>query len=103
MIQRRSRGTSTKWSPTRCRCSVRAGHIPILGEWLALPLAHLAGSKTLGDAAFQEVFHPVAVRLLSKCDAVLRVGGESVGADEMVRVGRELGLQIIHGLDELHT
>ena len=81
----------------------RAGHIPILGEWLALPLAHLAGSKTLGDAAFQEVFHPVAVRLLSKCDAVLRVGGESVGADEMVRVGRELGLQIIHGLDELHT
>ena len=81
----------------------RAGHIPILGEWLALPLAHLAGSKTLGDAAFQEVFHPVAVRPLSKCDAVLRVGCESVGADEMVHVGRELGLQIIHGLDELHT
>ena len=41
----------------------RAGRIPILGEWLALPLAHLAGSTTLGDAAFQEVFHPVAVRL----------------------------------------
>jgi hypothetical protein len=55
----------------------RAGHIPILGEWLALPLAALAGSKKIGDEAFQEVFHPVAIRLLERCDAVLRVGGPS--------------------------
>src|SRR5262249_36111455 len=67
----------------------RAGHIPMLGEWLALPLVELAGSKRIGDEAFNEIFHPVAVRLLSKCDAVLRVGGASAGADEMVRVGRE--------------
>lgn len=72
----------------------RAGHIPILGEWLALPLAALAGSKQIGDSAFQEVFHPVAVRLLDKCDAVLRIGGPSAGADEMVNVGRSLGLSI---------
>ena len=72
----------------------RAGHIPILGEWLALPLVHLAGSQNIGDAAFNEIFHPIAVRLLEKCDAVLRVGGPSSGADEMVRVGRELGLKI---------
>lgn len=39
----------------------RAGHIPILGEWLALPLAELGGSKSLGDAVFNEVFHPIAV------------------------------------------
>ena len=72
----------------------RAGHIPLLGEWLALPLVHLAGSKKVGDEAFNEIFHPIAVRLLSKCDGVLRVGGPSAGADEMVRVGRELGLKI---------
>ena len=72
----------------------RAGHIPILGEWLALPLVHLAGSKAIGDAAFNEIFHPIAARLLSKCDAVLRVGGASAGADEMVRIGRKLGLTI---------
>jgi hypothetical protein len=72
----------------------RAGHIPILGEWLALPLVDLAGSKKIGDAAFNEIFHPIATRLLEKCDAVLRVGGPSAGADEMVRVGRSLGLQI---------
>ena len=72
----------------------RTGHIPVLGEWLALPLVHLAGSKHIGDQAFDEIFHPIAVRLLEKCDAVLRVGGASVGADEMVRMGRVLGLKI---------
>jgi len=72
----------------------RAGHIPILGEWLALPLVGLAGSRKIGDAAFNEIFHPIATRLLGKCDAVLRVGGPSAGADEMVRIGRELGLKI---------
>ena len=59
----------------------RAGHIPIVGEWLALPLVDLAGSRKVGDPAFNEVFHPIAIRLLEKCDAVLRVGGPSAGAD----------------------
>lgn len=79
----------------------RAGHTPMLGEWLALPLVALAGSKKIGDDAFNEVFHPIAVRLLEKCDAVLRVGGPSAGADEMVRVGRSLGLKIYTDLTEI--
>ena len=79
----------------------RMGHVPILGEWLALPLVELAGSKKIGDDGFNEIFHPVAVRLLSKCDAVLRVGGASAGADEMVRVGRELGLKIYTRLEQV--
>lgn len=79
----------------------RAGHIPVLGEWLALPLAELAGSRGIGDKAFDEIFHPVAVRLLEKCDGVLRVGGPSAGADEMVRVGRTLGLRIYGALAEI--
>ncbi len=33
----------------------RAGHIPILGEWLALPLVALAGSRIMGDEAFKEI------------------------------------------------
>jgi hypothetical protein len=79
----------------------RAGHIPILGEWLALPMVELAGSKAIGDEAFNEIFHPIATRLLKKCDAVLRVGGPSAGADEMVRVGRTLGLNIYSTLAEI--
>ena len=79
----------------------RAGHIPILGEWLALPLVELAGSRKIGDDSFNEIFHPIATRLLGKCDAVLRVGGPSSGADEMVRIGRELGLKICTNTAEI--
>src|SRR5579871_1061929 len=79
----------------------RAGHIPILGEWLALPLVELAGSKKIGDNAFNEIFHPIATRLLEKCDAVLRVGGPSAGADEMMRLGSKLGLYIFSSPAEI--
>ena len=79
----------------------RAGHIPMLGEWLALPLVELAGSKQIGDETFNEIFHPIAVRLLEKCDAVLRVGGPSEGADGMVRIGRSRGLKIYGSLAEI--
>jgi hypothetical protein len=79
----------------------RLGHIPVLGEWFALPLAALAGSKQIGDEAFDEIFHPVAERLLQRCDAVLRVGGASQGADLMVEVGRKQGLQIYTHLEDI--
>jgi ADP-ribose pyrophosphatase len=79
----------------------RAGHVPIVGEWLALPLAGLAGSRLVGDAPFTEVFHPIAERLLARCDAVLRVGGPSAGADEMVAVARRQGLLVFNDLAEV--
>ena len=64
------------------------GHLPVLGEWFAFPLVEAAGSKQTGDAVFNEVFHPVAIRLIDKCDAVLRIGAASAGADEMVNIGQ---------------
>jgi hypothetical protein len=79
----------------------RLGHIPVLGEWFALPLVKLAGSKQVGDQAFNEIFHPIAERLLEKCEAVLRVGGESKGADLMVEIGHGKGLQIFTKIDEI--
>ncbi len=72
----------------------RMGHLPVLGEWFALPLIKTAGSAKMGDEIFNELFHPSAIRLISKCDAVLRIGGPSSGADEMVRTGKELKKQI---------
>jgi hypothetical protein len=69
----------------------RAGHLPVTGEALALPLIELAGSGRVGDPAFDEVFHPIAVRLLDRCDAVLRIGGPSAGAEAMVAQARQEG------------
>jgi hypothetical protein len=79
----------------------RAGHVPVVGEWFALPLVALAGSRQVGDEAFNEIFHPMAERLLERCDAVLRVGGASQGADLMVRLGEERGLTIYRRLSDV--
>lgn len=79
----------------------RAGHLPVMGEWFALPLIEHAGGQQIGDAAFNEIFHPVSRRLVARCDAVLRIGGASVGADEMVALGREHGKAIYFCLDQV--
>jgi hypothetical protein len=79
----------------------RAGHLPVVGEWLALPLVALAGSTRVGDAAFDEIFHPISERLVARCDAVLRVGGPSAGADEMVRLAESQGRRVFRRLDDV--
>jgi hypothetical protein len=79
----------------------RAGHIPVLGEWFALPLVVLAGSRQVGDDAFNEIFHPIAERLLEHCNAVLRVGGASQGADLMVRIAEARGLHVYRRLADV--
>ena len=79
----------------------RAGHIPIVGEWLALPLIAHAGSKHIGDAPFKEIFHPIAERLVARCDAILRIGGVSQGADLMVHQARSLGLTVYNKLGDV--
>ena len=79
----------------------RKGHVPIIGEWVALPLIHLAGSTKPGDAAWEEIKYPVAHRLLDKCDAVLRIEGASKGADEDVRKAKEKGLKIYYNVEDV--
>jgi hypothetical protein len=79
----------------------RKGHVPVIGEWIALPLIELAGSSKPGDGPWEEVQYPVAHRLLEKCDAVLRLEGASKGADEDVRVAKERGLKVYFRLEEV--
>ncbi len=79
----------------------RKGHIPIVGEWLALPLMKLAGSKKIGDEVWDEIQYPIAHRMIRKCDAILRIEGASKGADQDVRLGEELGLKIYYDLNDV--
>ena len=58
----------------------RAGHVPVIGVNLALPLIQAAG-----EAAYDEIMMPLSLSLAERCDACLRVGGASAGADEEVR------------------
>lgn len=79
----------------------RMGHLPVMGEWFALPLIEEAGSTGIGDPVFTEIFHPVAIRLLDHIDAVLRIGGPSAGADEMVNEGRKRNKTIFFSEQEI--
>lgn len=79
----------------------RKGHIPMIGEWVALPLMHLAGSKAIGDSIWDEIQYPAAHRLLEKCDAVLRIEGASKGADNDVKIAIERGLKVYYSLEEI--
>ena len=79
----------------------RAGHLPVMGEWFALPLIEHAGSSGTGDPVFNEIFHPVSRRLVAKCDGVLRIGGASAGADEMVAIAREHGKAVYRSMGDI--
>jgi hypothetical protein len=77
------------------------GHLPLLGEWLALPIIHAAGGREPGDDVFNAYQYPVAERLLKRCDAVLRLPGASRGADMDVARAQAMGLPVYHHMDEL--
>ena len=77
------------------------GHLPLIGEWLALPIIHAAGGMEHGDSVFEAYQYPVARRLLERCDALLRLPGASRGADMDVERARALGLPVVTSVDEL--
>lgn len=62
------------------------GHIPIIGVDLALPIIQIAGEQR-----YDEIMMPVSLALADRCDAALRVGGPSSGADAEVERIRLLG------------
>lgn len=76
----------------------RLGHVPMIGEWVALPVLRGLAPE---EAAETDVMYQTADRLLMHCDAVLRLPGESAGADNDVRLARERGLPVYHSVDEI--
>jgi hypothetical protein len=79
----------------------KAGHLPVIGEWVALPVWQAAGGQRLGDALYDQVFYPTAQRLLERVDAVLRLPGNSTGADQDVRLAVARGIPVFYKLDEV--
>lgn len=77
------------------------GHLPLVGEWMALPIIHAAGGRVPGDDIFNAYQYPVAHRLLSRCDAVLRIPGASRGADMDVARAQTLGLAVFTDIEQL--
>jgi hypothetical protein len=77
------------------------GHVPMIGEWVALPVLRGAGGGAVGDALYDKVMHPTAHRLLANCDGVLRLPGASTGADNDVRIAREREIPVWTRLEDI--
>lgn len=77
------------------------GHLAVVGEWLAWPVIRQAGGDSHSSEQFAQYQYPVAHRLLEKCDAILRIPGESRGADLEMAKAKELGKRIFLSLEEI--
>lgn len=76
------------------------GHVPLIGEWVALPVLSSAGADVFSPLA-KDVLYPTAERLLQHCDAVLRLPGESTGADADVAIARERGIPVYTQIEQI--
>jgi hypothetical protein len=79
----------------------RSGHVPMIGEWVALPVLGGAGATGVTDPLAEQVMYPTAERLLQHCDAVLRLPDASTGADQDVAIARERGLPVYFDVAEI--
>ena len=79
----------------------KKGHLGMVGEWAAWPVIKSAGGDTHSSPEFTEFQYPVAHRLLEKCDAILRIPGESRGADLEMEKARQMGKIIFTDLDQV--
>jgi hypothetical protein len=79
----------------------KKGHLGMVGEWAAWPVIKSAGGDSHSSPEFTEYQYPVAHRLLEKCDAILRIPGESRGADLEMEKAREMGKIIFTDINQV--
>ena len=72
------------------------GHIPVIGVNVALPII-----EAVGHDKFEELMMPISLAMAERCDAILRIGGPSTGADQEVEVLKRRGLPVYHSLEEI--
>ena len=74
----------------------RRGHVPIVGVNLGLPLIQIAGEEH-----YDSIMMPLSLAAAERCDAALRVGGPSRGADEEVERIRTRGGLVYYDVNDL--
>ena len=74
------------------------GHVPLIGVNMALPMIEAAGA-----GSYERIMMPLSLSLVERCDACLRIGGVSPGADEEADCFRRLGRPVFFSLAELRA
>jgi hypothetical protein len=75
---------------------LRLGHVPVIGVNMALPVIAVAG-----EANFHAIMMPLSLALAERCDACLRIGGASAGADAEAARFAARGLPVYRSLEEV--
>jgi len=76
----------------------RKAHVPIIGVNLALPIVAAAGGDDAADAA---IMMPLSLALAERCDAFLRIGGASIGADQEMARFVAAGKRVFRSVEEI--
>ena len=74
----------------------RKGHVPVIGVNMALPII-----RAVGEDRYDEIMMPVSLALADRCDACLRIGGPSKGADDEVERFRAAGKPVYLGIEQV--
>lgn len=74
----------------------KRGHIPVIGVNMALPMIEVAGEETYDD-----IMMPISLALAERCDGILRIGGESRGANREVEVVLARGGRLFGSVDDI--
>ena len=72
------------------------GHIPLIGVNMALPVIDVAG-----EDHYEALMMPISLALAERCEAILRIGGPSNGADREVEKFSSKGLPVYYTLEEI--
>jgi len=72
------------------------GHVPVIGVNMVVPMIAAAGQDRYDD-----LMAPLSLALAERCDAVLRIGGASGGADREVELIRAKGGGVYRNLAEI--
>jgi hypothetical protein len=72
----------------------KRGHVPLIGVNNALPFIRIAGAKR-----FDELMMPISLAVAERCDACLRIGGSSQGADDEMKKFNSAGKLVYASTD----
>lgn len=75
---------------------IEAGHTPVIGVNMALPMIEAAGPES-----YARIMMSLSLALADRCDACLRIGGPSRGADEEAERFRRRGRPVFFSLAEV--
>ena len=78
----------------------RRGHVPVVGVNLALPMIWSVPAEEAIDA-YDRIMMPLSLALVSRCDACLRIGGPSKGADDEVAAFQAMGKPVYGSMDDV--